>query len=193
MESNQQILKISNQLFSKLPELLKYFGIDFIEYPNRYAFACPIHGGDNTEGCCVFSDGNSVKGNWNCWTNHCEDDHGRNLFGFVKGVLSNKAGGNTNIYETVKFCMDFLGLDDSELKQIKSIDSNNDLKLLEVFNRDPERSTPVTDRESIILIEVMEKRCLPNLMLVFVIKKISQCLIELLSQSTMKAIITLGA
>jgi 5S rRNA maturation endonuclease (ribonuclease M5) len=149
MESNQQILKISNQLFSKLPELLKYFEIDFIEYPNRYAFACPIHGGDNTEGCCVFLDGNSVKGNWNCWTNHCEDDHGRNLFGFVKGVLSNKAGGNTNIYETVKFCMGFLGLSDSELKEIKNVDSNNELKLLEIFNRDPERSTPIADREAI--------------------------------------------
>ena len=150
MESNQQILKISNQLFSKLPELLKYLEIDFIEYPNRYAFACPIHGGDNPEGCCIFLDGNSVKGNWNCWTNHCESDHGRNLFGFVKGVLANKADGNPNIYETVKFCMDFLGLSESELKDIKNVDSNNDLKLLEIFHRDPERSTPAIDRDLIL-------------------------------------------
>ena len=150
MESNQQILKISNQLFSKLPELLKYLEIDFIEYPNRYAFACPIHGGDNPEGCCIFLDGNSVKGNWNCWTNHCESDHGRNLFGFVKGVLANRADGNPNVYETVKFCMDFLGLSESELKDIKNVDSNNDLKLLEIFHRDPERSTPAVDRDLIL-------------------------------------------
>ncbi len=88
MESNQQILKISNQLFSKLPELLKYLEIDFIEYPNRYAFACPIHGGDNPEGCSIFTDGTSSKGNWQCWTHHCEEEYTNNLFGFVRGMVS---------------------------------------------------------------------------------------------------------
>ena len=76
--TNQQILAVSNQLATRVKDLLKYFEIDYIEYPNRLAFACPIHGGDNPEGCSIFTDGVSSKGNWNCWTANCHEDYGKN-------------------------------------------------------------------------------------------------------------------
>ena len=54
MESltKNQILAISNELFAKLPALLAHFDVDYVEHENRYSFPCPIHGGDNPEGCC---------------------------------------------------------------------------------------------------------------------------------------------
>ncbi len=148
--NNQQILKLSNQLFTKLPQLLKYFSIDYIEYPNRFAFACPIHGGDNTEGCTIFTDGNTAKGNWNCWTNHCEEDFSRNLFGFIRGVLSNKRASTVSIIDTINFCLEFLDLDISELDLLQDVESNNAIKLLDIFNREPEREPSKVDREVIL-------------------------------------------
>ena len=148
--SNQQILKLSNQLFSKLPQLLKYFKVEFIEYPNRLAFACPIHGGDNPEGCSIFTDGNTAKGNWNCWTQHCEEEYGRNLFGFVRGVLSNQKASDVSILETAKFCLEFLDLDVKELDILTDIESNNEIKLLDIFKRSPERSSLDVDRQTVI-------------------------------------------
>ena len=148
--NNQQILKLSNQLFTKLPQLLKYFNIDYIEYPNRFAFACPIHGGDNTEACTIFTDGNTAKGNWNCWTNHCEEDFSRNLFGFIRGVLSNKRASTVSIIDTINFCLEFLDLDISELNLLQDVESNNAIKLLDIFNREPEREPSKVDREVIL-------------------------------------------
>ena len=148
--NNQQILKLSNQLFTKLSQLLKYFNIDYIEYPNRFAFACPIHGGDNTEGCTIFTDGNTAKGNWNCWTNHCEEEFSRNLFGFIRGVLSNKRASTVSIVDTINFCLEFLDLDISELDLLQDVESNNAIKLLDIFNREPEREPPKVDREVIL-------------------------------------------
>ena len=87
---NQQISKISSQLLENLPLLLDTLEIQYIEYPNRIAFPCPVHGGDNAEGCSIFTDGNTAKGNWNCWTHSCEEDFTTNLFGFVRGVLSHR-------------------------------------------------------------------------------------------------------
>ena len=148
--NNQQILKLSNQLFTKLPQLLRYFEIETTEYPNRFAFPCPIHGGDNLEGCTIFTDGNTAKGNWNCWTNHCEEEFSRNLFGFVRGVLSNQRASKVGVYDTVKFCMEFLKLDISQLDLLEDIESNGDIKLLDIFDRKPERSSPTIKREDIL-------------------------------------------
>ena len=143
-------MKLSNQLFSKLPQLLKYFNVEFIEYPNRLAFACPIHGGDNPEGCSIFTAGNTAKGNWNCWTQHCEEEYGRNLFGFVRGVLSNQKASDVSILETVKFCLEFLDLDVKELDILTDIESNNEIKLLDIFKRSPERNALDVDRQTVI-------------------------------------------
>ncbi len=147
--NNQQILKLSNQLFGKLESLLKYFEIEYIEYPNRYAFACPVHGGDNPEGCSIFTDGNTAKGNWNCWTNNCQEDFGRNLFGFVRGVLSNDRAKTVSIAETVKFCLEFLGLSSDDLQFIKDVETNNDIKLLDIFDRTPQRVESSIDRNTV--------------------------------------------
>ena len=88
--NNTQIFQISNKLFPRLHDIMSYFDIEYEEHPNRLSFACPIHGGDNPMGCSIFTDGNTSKGNWACWTQHCEEDYSKSLFGFVRGALANK-------------------------------------------------------------------------------------------------------
>tara|TARA_Y100001938_G_scaffold138443_1_gene203970 strand:+ start:4233 stop:5222 length:990 start_codon:yes stop_codon:yes gene_type:complete len=124
-------------MLDKLPSILAYFDIDYVEYPNRYAFACPVHGGDNPEACCIFTDGMTNKGNWSCWTQHCEEEFANNLFGFVRGCLSQKRDKIVSMNETAAFCSNFLNksIDDIEYSESKK----PKLKAIEVFNRKLER------------------------------------------------------
>ena len=153
--TNQQISAICNELFLRLPSLLHYFDIDFVEHPNRLAFACPIHGGDNPEGCCVFTDGMTQKGNWSCWTQHCEQEYTSNLFGFVRGCLSSKRNKSISMNETAAFCSNFLEKDIDEL----DLESNhtNTFKVVDVFNRSVERQ-----ESSISRAEIRSKISIPS-------------------------------
>jgi 5S rRNA maturation endonuclease (ribonuclease M5) len=117
--SREQILKMSNAAAEDIGRLLDHFQVDFIEHPNRFAFACPIHGGDNTEACCIFSDGNTIKGNWQCWTKHCEEEYSNNLLGFIRGTMESKYGRKVNLNEAYQFTLDFIG-GETELEGVKA-------------------------------------------------------------------------
>jgi len=145
--TNNQISALSNEMFLRLDSLLAYFDIEYVEYPNRVAFACPVHGGDNPEGCCVFTDGMTQKGNWACWTQHCEEEYANNLFGFIRGCLSQKRNKSVSMNETASFCANFLkkDLDDLDLESTQK----NTFKVIDVFNRKIQRNDPVISREEI--------------------------------------------
>lgn len=146
--SQNQISKICENLFEDLPKLLTTFGIEYIEYPNRYSFACPVHGGDNPEGCSIFIDGTSSTGNWQCWTHHCEEEYTNNLFGFVRGLLSEQRSKKISLNETADFCTKFLktSLEDLDIPVSKP---NEDLKILEIFNRQINRQSLDVTRDEI--------------------------------------------
>ncbi len=111
--------------------MLDYFDIEYVTFPNRLAFPCPIHGGDSPEGCCIFTDGNSQKGNWTCWTAHCEEDYVGTLFGFTRGCLNAKRGRQVSMNETAAFLCNFLNTDISDLKLAPA----RQTKVLDIFNR----------------------------------------------------------
>ena len=103
-----QISHLSNKLFDRVSDLLDHFEIEYVEHHNRLAFPCPIHGGDNPDGCSIFIDGNTIKGNWKCWTRQCEEDFASNLFGFVRGILSYRNDKNVHLLDTFEYCLKFL-------------------------------------------------------------------------------------
>lgn len=90
---------LTRNLVENIENVLNLLGIEeYNVYPNRIAFPCPIHGGDNPEGCSIFTDGEKTLGNWVCWTHACHqktfessggmESIGRDIFGFIRGVLS---------------------------------------------------------------------------------------------------------
>jgi len=134
-----------------LPELLKALNIGYYEFDNRITFPCPVHGGDNIEGACVFTDGTKSKGNWVCWTHGCEKDHGKNLIGFTKGVLEKKKGRSVSFPEAIKFCLDFLNrkLEDIEDEQISET-LHNINKMIEIMTYEREAMPVVVKREVVL-------------------------------------------
>jgi hypothetical protein len=88
---------------------MEKLNIEYVEHPNRLSCACPVHGGDNENACTIFTDGDSIRGNWRCWTHQCEQEWTNSLFGFVRGVLSYRKHRNVSLDETERFCMSLIG------------------------------------------------------------------------------------
>lgn len=139
------ISAINEAAFCKLESLLDYFNIEFLNFHNRVAFPCPIHGGDSPEGCCIFTDGDTQTGNWTCWTAHCEEEYVSNLFGFVRGCLTTNRGRPVSMNETAAFLSKFLNADLSEL----SLTPTRQNKVLDIFSRKIERRPAAINRGEI--------------------------------------------
>jgi 5S rRNA maturation endonuclease (ribonuclease M5) len=149
--SREKIYSICNELSDKIPQLLDSLKIEYNQFENRITFPCPVHGGDNNEGSCIFTDGTTSKGNWVCWTHSCEKDHGKNIIGFVKGVLSQKQGKEATFYSAINYCLSFLNknlIDIVEEKISESIYNSN--KLIEILTREPDKITCIVPREKVI-------------------------------------------
>ena len=88
--SNLDYKKINQQLLSKPREICDYLNIDYTEYPNRIAMKCPIHLGNADDKCTIYTKGQTSVGNWVCWSGNCHVKYGRDIVGFVRGVLTTR-------------------------------------------------------------------------------------------------------
>ncbi len=79
--SKPKIDILCQKLSERVEEILDFFGIEYEQYDNRIAAACPIHDGDKTDALTIFTSGDNVVGNWYCWTNHCEKEYVNTMLG----------------------------------------------------------------------------------------------------------------
>ena len=107
-DNRAKIKAISDQLVSRISDLLDYFEIEYEFFDNRVSFACPIHQGDNTTALNIFISGDYAKGNWQCWTHHCESRYKQDILGFLQGLLSSRKDEEVGFGETLKFACKFL-------------------------------------------------------------------------------------
>jgi len=149
--SREKIYSICNDIGDKLPELLDALKINYGSFENRLTFPCPVHGGDNNEGACIFTDGNKSKGNWVCWTHGCERSHGKNIIGFVKGVLSSRKSKEVSFHTALNFCLSFLNKTLEDIPEEKVSESIFDInKMNEILMRKPEKYISGLTREQVI-------------------------------------------
>lgn len=144
--TQNQISAACDALRDFIPEVLDRLDIEYVEYPNRYSFPCPVHGGDNPEGCSLFLDGDDVVGNWKCWTAGCDDEYARNIFGFIRGALTAKKGTEATLSETYKFCESIAKAEHVEEKDLNPV---KEVKLLDVFLKHSVVNTPTLSRQEV--------------------------------------------
>ena len=108
--------QISQQLLSKPKEVCDYLHIEYQEYPNRLSMKCPVHDGDTEGRCNLFTRGTTAVGNWVCWSGNCHVKYGRDIVGFVRGILSKRLNRDVGRGEVIKNLAKFIELDDSDLK-----------------------------------------------------------------------------
>jgi len=117
-------------VFSKLGMTCEVFN------DNIYS-TCPVHdGSDNPR---AFSYSNN-KGIWKCWTRDCQQEHGNDMFGLIKGALSAQRGESVDFSGALKWSCELLGIsktkvttttkkpeeDDSFYNVVKLLGSNAD-------------------------------------------------------------------
>lgn len=149
--TQSQIYSLCRQLSERISDLLRAFEINYNELDNRFVFSCPVHGGDNPNGACVFKDGSKAKGNWVCWTHSCQEKHGALILGFIKGVLEKKSGKRVPFGEAVEFALKFLNKEAVEIPnepQTYSIHRLN--QMYELVGNKEKRAVQPISRETVL-------------------------------------------
>lgn len=85
--TQEQIRQIEDVLVDDIEGVLDYFGLDYHKYGKTVRLACPLHEGSNTTSLTIYLDGRSQRGNWQCQTHHCEEQHKSTLTGLIRGLL----------------------------------------------------------------------------------------------------------
>jgi 5S rRNA maturation endonuclease (ribonuclease M5) len=169
-----QISALCKSLESKIPDLLDIFKLEYRKYDHKYTLPCPVHGGDNSNGCTIFENG---AHNWACWTHGCQYKYKKSLLGFIRGVLSHRSGREVSISEAIKFCSDFLNCKIEDL-QITPVSGNGSyVKMVEIFTMQPELDI-ATDRPEIHIMPSQyykDRKYSENILLEF---EIGDCLLD---------------
>lgn len=126
---------LTNRVFSDIHLLLDSFDIEYTEVnKSKICFCCPIHGGDNETGLSILT----TRKTWNCWTHNCHEDYGRNIFGFVQGVLSTRLGKQASFKDALIYLVDIYGSKNCTKKnQPQKFDNNLDfIRIAKCFKED---------------------------------------------------------
>ena len=150
MYQQKTLTEVSDAMFLQLPKLLQHFNADYCESSHAYHLACPIHGGDNPQGCAIFKESYGGPGGWQCFTNSCQDEFKRSFFGFIRGILSANLDNNkdASMHETMQFCLQFLNCEIQDLENTQ-VTRNQSHDTIEIFNRKLTRKSATISREDI--------------------------------------------
>ena len=87
--------KVKDVIFEDIDKLFRALEVPNWETRHQNIFMpCPIHGGDNPNGLSMSLE----HKNWRCWTHGCHEDHGTDIFGFVKGYRQDPTFSDTLRY-----------------------------------------------------------------------------------------------
>ena len=82
----QQIKKMLNDN----PELVfEQLGMDFESFSDNIYCTCPVHEGSDNKRAFSFSPDKKI---WKCWTRDCQAEWGNDIFGVIRGALSQQTG-----------------------------------------------------------------------------------------------------
>jgi len=133
MSQNQiDLLKISPE------EILDKLDIEYSLVKNRINMKCPVHGGDDEDKCCIFKSGETASNNWVCWSNNCHAKYGRDLIGFIRGVLSfrlNKEISRQYVYREFKDIFNGKNLNYEKKDIVANIFQSKEKKIVKEIDR----------------------------------------------------------
>lgn len=110
--TREKIYSIKNQINENLVEIIDKLNLEYKISDNKIMMPCPIHSGDNPEGCCIFLTGVKQKGNWCCWTHGCERVHGSDFLGFIRGLH------NLNFHECLEYAMKLIDVNIDDIPNV---------------------------------------------------------------------------
>ena len=127
--------KIKKLLFDNLELLLDSLKIEYEMIGDNVYSTCPVHeDSDNARAFSLSID----KQMWRCWTRDCQQEYGNDIFGLVKGVLSQREGREINFGEALRWVCKILNIDNKLVSVEKEEEPDDFVKLVHVFSQAPE-------------------------------------------------------
>ena len=111
----KKISEIQEMVSYRAEEFFDFLNLDYYNCGRYLAGPCPVHGGDNRTAFNFFTEGESNKCNWICYTHHCErplksGGFGNNLVGLIRGIKG------LEYKPAVDFLCDYLKIDINNIK-----------------------------------------------------------------------------
>jgi hypothetical protein len=100
MSKTLDLNKVKDIIFSDIFKLLDSFNLEYTQDMDNIFMCCPCHeGSDNPNGVSISLD----KQMWRCWTRGCNSEYNSDIFGFIRGVLSQREGQEPTFSEILKY------------------------------------------------------------------------------------------
>lgn len=156
----EKVSLLTEEATYKLDEVIEALGLRrFNKQGKMLVGACPVHGGDRPNAFNLYPDGHTTRCNWVCRSRGCQNVFRGNLFGFIRGVLSNQELGfsgeneKSKIYSygsTVKWLEKFLAKKMGEFKvSYEEIEKKKFIKQVESLQRNPFKEPDGLNIESV--------------------------------------------
>lgn len=125
--------KIKNRFNENIEKILTALSVEHETFGDNIYCKCPVHeGSDNPKGLSFSID----KGIWKCWTRDCQDHYNNDIFGLIRGTLSNISGEEKTFSDALKWGCDLLDIKRTKTKiESKPIYEDQDFfNLVKILN-----------------------------------------------------------
>ena len=125
--------KIKNMLFEDIELLLNNLEMKYEILGDNVYSTCPVHeGSDNSRAFSLSLD----KQIWRCWTRDCQQQYDNDVFGLVRGVLSQRTGKDVGFKESLLWACKILNINSRDVKVTKREEPSDFVKLVNIFSDD---------------------------------------------------------
>ena len=115
--------KVKDIIFNDIYKLLDSFNLEYHVDMDNIFMCCPIHeGSDNPNALSISLE----KKIWRCWTRGCEKEYNADIFGFIRGVMTQRSGEEPTFSQILKYVCNLYDVNSaSKEKKNGTTNSNN--------------------------------------------------------------------
>ena len=131
-------------LFDDIELVLNSLEIEYEIIGDNVYSTCPVHeDSDNSRAFSLSLD----KHMWRCWTRDCQNNYSSDIFGLIIGVLSARHDKDVGFKEALLWACKILNIDSKHVKIDKIEESNDFIKMVNIFTQHDSRHEALTGKE----------------------------------------------
>jgi len=125
--------QIKNQLNDNIEKVLDKLKIEYEKFGDNIYSKCPIHDSSDNPRAFSYSIDRKI---WKCWTRDCQHEFSNDIFGLIRGALSNQTGEEVDFKQALKWACKLLNIK-SGYKQTKTVEIQEDDidRIIKIFNK----------------------------------------------------------
>ena len=123
--------KIKKLLFKDIELVLSNLEMDYEIVGDNVFSTCPIHEGSDNKRAFSLSLEKQV---WRCWTRDCQNEHGSDIFGLIRGVLSQRENKDVGFKGALRWACKILNIDSKTIDVEKKEEPSDFVKMVNLFS-----------------------------------------------------------